>query len=243
MVAQVYRARKPRISPLWRCIDRHFEDFLAVYDLKYESRMGYLRPIIPKVINKYLDCGDLERGFARVRCPDCGHEYLLAFSCKGRWFCPSCHQKKVLLFGEFVGQTVVSPVPHRHYVLTIPRMLRPYFQFHRDLLKALCMTAHEALRDFLRTALDLPDGTPAIVMTIQTFGEFADFHPHIHALVADGLFTETGSFYVLPEGSLHALEALFRHRLIALLVAREVLPEERARMLLGWHHTCPQCCA
>ncbi len=24
-------------------------------------------------------------------CPDCHHEFLLAFSCRGRWFCPSCH--------------------------------------------------------------------------------------------------------------------------------------------------------
>jgi hypothetical protein len=47
-----------------------------------------------------LECGDLEKGFASVRCPECRHEFLVAFSCKGRLFCPSCHQKKVLLFGE-----------------------------------------------------------------------------------------------------------------------------------------------
>lgn len=29
-----------------------------------------------------------------------GHEYLLAFSCKRRHFCPSCHQKRVVEFGE-----------------------------------------------------------------------------------------------------------------------------------------------
>ena len=69
------------------------------YEERYQPRYGYLRPIIPEVVNKYLDCGDLERGFARIRCEHCNHEYLLAFSCKGRWFCPSCHQKKVQLFG------------------------------------------------------------------------------------------------------------------------------------------------
>ncbi|MCP4119683.1 MAG: hypothetical protein GY737_30635, partial [Desulfobacteraceae bacterium] len=37
---------------------------------------------------------------ARVRCEDCGHEYLLAFSCKRRQFCPSCHQKRVVEYGE-----------------------------------------------------------------------------------------------------------------------------------------------
>ncbi len=37
-----------------------------------------------------------------VHGPGCRHEMLLAFSCKGRWFCPSCHQKKALLFAEQV---------------------------------------------------------------------------------------------------------------------------------------------
>ncbi|MFC1831215.1 transposase zinc-binding domain-containing protein [Thermodesulfobacteriota bacterium] len=32
------------------------------------------------VVQKYLECGDLHQGFARIKCPDCQHEYLLAFS-------------------------------------------------------------------------------------------------------------------------------------------------------------------
>jgi len=81
-----------------------------------------------------MDCGNLEQGFARVRCDNCKHEYLLAFSCKGRWFCPSCHQKKVQLFGALLTETILYPVPHRHFTLGIPKMLRPYFHFNRDLL-------------------------------------------------------------------------------------------------------------
>ena len=34
------------------------------------------------VIRRYLDCGDLHFGFARVKCEDCGHEYLLPFLVK-----------------------------------------------------------------------------------------------------------------------------------------------------------------
>jgi len=36
------------------------------------------------------------------------------------------------------------------------------------------------------------DGVPAIVMAIHTFGEYLDFHPHLDALVADGLFDREG---------------------------------------------------
>jgi hypothetical protein len=38
-----------------------------------------------------------------VKCKDCGHEYILAYSCKPRHFCPSCHQKRVVEFGEWLS--------------------------------------------------------------------------------------------------------------------------------------------
>jgi hypothetical protein len=37
-------------------------------------------------------------------------------------------------------------------------------------------------------------------MVIHTFGEYlVDFHPHLHALVADGLFDPREGFHPLPE--------------------------------------------
>jgi len=35
--------------------------------------------VIEDVIQRYLDCGDLHFGFARVKCEVCGHEFFLAF--------------------------------------------------------------------------------------------------------------------------------------------------------------------
>ena len=42
--------------------------FKRVYENKYEAKYGYLRPVVSKVINQYLDCGILHNGFARVKC-------------------------------------------------------------------------------------------------------------------------------------------------------------------------------
>ena len=97
-------------------------------------------------------------------------------------------------------------------------MLRPYFRCDRDLLEDLCRVAHECLIEFLRTSLGLSEGVPGIVMAIDTFGEYLDFHPHLHALVADGLFARSGVFHVLPEVSLKPVEELFRARVITFLV-------------------------
>jgi transcriptional regulator with GAF, ATPase, and Fis domain len=38
---------------------------------------------------------------------------LLAYSCKRRHFCPSCHQKRVVEFGQWLCSQVLKLVPHR----------------------------------------------------------------------------------------------------------------------------------
>ena len=170
-----------------------------------------------------------------------GVQYVaFGFSCKGRWFCPSCHQKKVQLFGALVTETILFPVPHRHFTLALPKMLRPYFRFNRDLLKDLCRIAHECLTEYMRTTLGLPDGLPGIVMAIHIpplRDEYLDFHPHLHTLVADGLFMRDGLFHVLPEASLKPVEEMFRARVITFLLEKGLLPPERGRMLRGWVHS------
>ena len=194
----------------------------------------------------------------RGRCKLFGRGYLLAFSCKSRWFCPSCHQKNVQSSARFILDQVVAPVPHRHYVLAIPRMLRPFFQRHRRLLKRLCALAHESLTEYLRTALDCSQGVPGVIMTLHTFGEYLDFHPHVHALVADGLFLRpsdnpascqaqesqtlnsqlsTLNFLPLPETPLKPLEELFRAKIIHLLVQEKLLPAKRVQVLYSWKHS------
>jgi hypothetical protein len=86
----------------YHCVEDHFETFERVYEERFERAYGFYRPYLRSVIYRYLDCGVLCNGFARVRCVECGHEYLLAFSCKRRHFCPSCHQKRIVEFGEWV---------------------------------------------------------------------------------------------------------------------------------------------
>ena len=116
-------------------------------------------------------------------------------------------------------------------------MLRTHFRLDRALLKDFCRLAHACLVEYMQTTLRLPDGLPGMVMAIHTFGEYMDFHPHLHALVADGLFVRSGLFHVLPDVSLKPLEELFRARVITFLVDKGLLPPERATMLRGWGHS------
>jgi hypothetical protein len=33
------------------------------------------------------------------------------------------------MFGEWITEKILYPLPHRQYVFTLPKMLRPYFRF------------------------------------------------------------------------------------------------------------------
>ena len=113
-----YRPRQPRKSPLYRLLKEHFSEFKGVYKKRFQKRYGFWRPVVEEVVEKFLACGDLHYGFARVRCDTCGHDYLLAFSCKCRSFCPSCSSRRGLDLGTFL-QEQIRPAAERGLVCSL----------------------------------------------------------------------------------------------------------------------------
>jgi len=77
---------------MWQCVHRHLPELRAAGRVR--------RAVAANVLERFLECRDPHYGFARMRCAECGHDRLLAFSCKTRYFCPSCHQKRVLAYSE-----------------------------------------------------------------------------------------------------------------------------------------------
>ena len=201
----VYRPRNPRGSAYYHCVEDNFEIFEQVYEDRFERQYGFFRPYVKHVIYRYLDCGILHNGFARVKCKDCGHAYLLAFSCKCRHFCPSCHQKRVVEFGEWICQEVLKAVPHRHFVFSIPKILRKYFLYNRGLLSDLSRCGWESLKVFFQHIVPAKDPVPCggAVVAIQSFGDFLGFNPHLYVLSTDGCFYRNGMFRVAPRIDTH----------------------------------------
>ncbi len=183
--SSIYRPRKPEASPLWQLVAHHAHAFLDVYDDRYAPRYGALRAVVPRALEGFHRCGVLAWGFARVRCPDCRHEYLLAFSCKERCFCPSCHAKRQAAFGEFVTEEILEPVPHRHVVISLPRRLRPFFRARKRLTR-LARLAYETIKDLFQAAAGTRTAVPGGVACLQSAGNLLDWHPHVHLLVSWG---------------------------------------------------------
>ncbi len=233
-----YRRRRPEYSPYYQCIEDYYEQFKRSYDRNFCQKYGYLRPHIEKVIYQYLDCGILHNGFARLKCRACGHEKLLAFSCRRRHFCPTCHARRIVEFGEWLCGGVLKKVPHRHFVFSMPKILRKYFLFNRDLLKDLSRIAWEIVKEYYINTCRKEEGSPAAVAVIQTFGDFLSFNPHIHILAADGCFSSDGFFYV-PSININteSIEKLFIHRIFKLLLKKGLITEGTIELISSWRHT------
>ena len=107
----VYHPRISTASPLYKLLSDHFSGFVASYDTKFIRSHGFFRPVITDVVKAYLKCGDLKEGFARVRCPDCHHEYLLAFSCRGRGSVLHVMRRKLCSLVKYCGKTYYTRCP------------------------------------------------------------------------------------------------------------------------------------
>jgi ribosomal protein S27E len=214
----------------------YFDRFLAEYEGRLEKEYGFFRPIVKEVVERYLDCGNPRCGFARIRCPDCGEEHLLMFSCRTRGFCPSCHAKRLEEWGEWMREELLLDVPHRQVVFTIPKMLRIFFKYNRRLLGSLCRSALLSLARYFEV-LAGSELMPGVIAAIQTFGDRINFHPHLHFLVTEGGVDKAGIFHKIPRIDDSRLASLFAHEVLADLVRKELLSPEWAERILSWRHT------
>jgi len=89
---------------------------------------------------------------------------------------------------------------------------------------------------FFQVTLGKKKGIPGIVFAIQTFGDYARWHPHLHALVADGLFLESGYFYVMPKVDLQPLAELFRASVLKMLKKEGLIDDAFITMIMKWCH-------
>ena len=239
-VAGVYLPRNPKASPLFGLVEDYFDEFERVYDDRFAPKHGFWRPVIRKVADRFLDCGDLRHGFARIRCenPECRQEMILAFSCHGRYFCPSCHAKRVAAFADWLAAEVLADVPHRQVVFTVPKLIRQHFRFDRQLLGLLSAGAYAAVREMMQAVADDPRAVPGMVVSLQTYGDqTANWHPHCHSIVTDGVFLPDGFFQPLPPPDPQQLMLLFRHKLLQELLRLGKIYPATIEILDRFRHT------
>jgi ribosomal protein S27E len=88
-----YEWRRLEETVLYQIVQEHLETFLT----QVEAHTGASVPEFVKAeFDAFLERGILAHGFLRLRCSECAHEKLVAFSCKRRGLCPSCGARRMV---------------------------------------------------------------------------------------------------------------------------------------------------
>jgi transposase-like zinc-binding protein/putative transposase len=185
-----YAPGDPTATVLYGIVREHFETFRAQAASLRDG--DGLPKFVEQEFRDFLRCGCLAGGFARFRCAACGLDRLVAFSCKGRGFCPRCGGRRMAERAAHLVDHVLPDVPVRQWVLSLPHRLRYLLAWDHDLCRAVSRVAVRAVLGFLRRRArhdGVADGRSGAVVVVQRFGGALNLNVHLHALVLDGVFT------------------------------------------------------
>lgn len=159
-------------------------------------------------LDGYLECGLLCRGFARVLCEKagCRASRVVAFSCGGRGFCPSCLGRRMCQTAANLLEHVLPKVPLRQWVLTIPHELRRRLAYDGKLFGAVSRLFIDSVLGWYRRRLadeGASGGRSGAVVVMQRTSSDLRLNPHLHAVLLDGVFVSADA-----EPSFRALSRL-----------------------------------
>ncbi len=234
-----YERHRPEETTLYRLVQRHAATF---FEQAQAAAGADLPQFVKDEFDAFLECGILAHGFLRLRCGDCGHDKLLAFSCKGRGFCPSCGARRMAQTAAHLIDHVIPHVPVRQWVLSLPIPLRLLLAAQPKLVTPVLQVVHRVITRHLlgQAGLKADEADSGAVTLIQRFGSAANLNIHLHCLVLDGVYRcgtdGTPEFVEAPAPTEEALQAVLHKiitRLMGLLTRRGVLVEEQGSTYLA----------
>ena len=152
MVSATYRRRAPEETLLHEVVRDNLATFFDWAEARSSDGRGLPR-YVKRAFEHYLDCGILAKGFVRVRCPSCGYDTAVGFSCKERGLCPSCTGRRMDEVAANLVDRVFPQVPVRQWVLSMPHEVRFYLAKDASLLSGvLKIFIDEIFRDYKRRA-------------------------------------------------------------------------------------------
>ncbi len=76
-----YRPRHPERTPFYQCLEDYWDEFQESYPYFYEAEYGPWRPVLEKTVDRFLECGLLRHGFARLKCGKWGGGAMVSQIC------------------------------------------------------------------------------------------------------------------------------------------------------------------
>jgi hypothetical protein len=139
-------------------------------------------------------------------CDACGTQRYVYHSCRNR-HCPKC-QTRAKERWLAARRAELLPVPYYHLVFTLPHELNALAQGNpRELYAMLFSAAADTLLEFGENPRWL-GGEIAATLVLHTWGQTLSQHLHVHALVAAGALSASGTWVRSQRGFLFPVRAL-----------------------------------
>lgn len=168
-----------------------------------ENRNIIIRQVVFEEVNKVINCGNPDYGYALYVCEHCGKFLKVPFRCKSR-FCNTCGVKYAQDRALSMVQKSIR-CKHRHIVFTMSDKLWDYFQKYRFLLDGLFEAASRTVLSWFYEMNKSQNFTPGIMCTLHTFGRDLKWNPHIHMLCTEGGAGNTEVFRIVHHINFKAL--------------------------------------
>jgi hypothetical protein len=156
------------------------------YKIRYKDS---IRQVEIENVERLRQCRKPQNGYKIYKCPNCGKEKYVPFTCKSR-LCTSCGTKAANEWADKIHHRLLK-VPHRHAVFTIPDKLwvllkNPNFQ--KILFEASKVTMEEMIRFSNKRSKRKVKLKIGMIQVLQTYGADMKYDPHIHSIVTEGGF-------------------------------------------------------
>jgi hypothetical protein len=89
----------------------------------------------------------------------------------------------------------------------------------------------------MRTPRPHPAPRAGLILFVQTFGDLANFNPHVRVLATDGAFLPDARFIPLPAIPKGLLAEGFRRAVLSYLVQEQTLSQGLSSRMLTWRHS------
>lgn len=162
-----------------------------------------IRPIVFDEVEKIINCGNPDFGYALYVCNHCNKSLKVPFRCKSR-FCNTCGVKYAQDRALSMAKKSIR-CTHRHIVFTMSDKLWPYFQKYRFLLNGLFEAASKSVLSWFYEINKSQNFKPGIMCTLHTFGRDLKWNPHIHMLCTEGGAGNTEIFRIIRHINFKAL--------------------------------------
>ena len=187
----MYEKRVPFAQVLHWVVRENLATFYAAIEEGWQSEL-------PKFVRAefagFLDCSVMQRGFAHLACEDCGLPRLVAFTCAGRGFCPTCLGRRMNQTTHNLLAHVLPAQPLRQWVLSLPYALRAPLAYEPGLMSVVARVFEDSLLRWYERRLALGDSPGeraaqgGLLTVIQRSSGDMRLNPHLHVVALDGVY-------------------------------------------------------